>query len=168
MMSSLYHTYQLDGTQTLHSWSQSSGQCLPCNESLFDTPLVRTDKPPQGSRPWTLAKPQHALTGDPFMLMAKINLSRNRSKKERPAGWKATAKTKDEAMAYFLKKAGLEKAGKCDISAETDLRIHGRVEVNTFVVTGFFKVVDQNAFAQAYNHGVGRRRTYGCGLIVVI
>ena len=168
-MSKFFPTYVLNSDETLHNHSKRTGVNLPCNETMFQVKLVRGNEfvKPEFSE-WPLARPEKTLNGEAFMLLAKVNFSRDYSASDPRSRNKVVAKTKEEALKLFLSKSGLEKAGVCSVEAVRDISVHGHVEVNTFVITGVFKVKSQDLFVDAYNNGIGKRKSYGCGLIVVI
>lgn len=169
-----FPTFVLDKPETLHNWNKQREEILPCNSDLFGDKLVRSEtRLPDFSKTSEISKPEHVTGGNPFNLIAKICLTKNKSIDQRTPGRKYKAVTKEEARDWFCKHAGVKGKWGDDYtypvaSPVRDLVIHGIVDVNTFVVHGSFELVDLGIFTKAYNLGLGRRKSYGCGMIFVL
>jgi hypothetical protein len=170
-MSELFKTYAVFSDLSLHDLFSTKG--VPTNKSLMDVKLVRGDeKALAGLNVREIVfHLDNALAGDTFKLAAQVCFTRHKSRKEL-GKVKFKAISKADALDLFCKKAGLVRVGgsSCDVSAviDDDLTIHGFKDLNTFIITGTFKVSDFERFKNAYNYGVGRRKSYGCGLILVL
>lgn len=169
---SFYNTYVIS-CSTLHNWSKETNKCIPTSD-IFGLNLVRDNAEPPGMmRKWKSSNPEATFNGEPFHLMTKVCFSRHKSRKERESRpFSPAAITKKQALEKLCRVAGLEIAvtdNKFYASVEpVELVIHGIRDVNTFIVSGTFRVVDEDKFLTAYNNGVGRRKSYGCGMLVVM
>lgn len=75
---------------------------------------------------------------------------------------------KEEALKRFCQKAGLIPTGSSELTPLPADRIKGNVTlINVFDVVGFFIVSNEQLFKTAFELGVGRRFSYGYGLLGV-
>ena len=174
-MNVFYKTYKLNSKDSLHSWCKNAG-VFPTNDKLFGKKLIRLDdatlaKHQNTLASWPVSKPENSLGGEPFTLQTTVCFSKSRSSKD--VKRKFSALSKEEALVKFCSMTGLEKVYEKDssyvnVTPVRGIFIHGVEDKNVFHITGTFRVVDEDKFINAYNQGVGRRKSYGCGLIVVL
>lgn len=161
---------------------------LPSDESAFGKKLVRASAPPPNCiGEFEKTRPDNTFGGAQVLIYAQACFS-----KRARDGIKPESLTEQQALKKFLDLAGLadpqelaenfssaqrveefvvgsdnEAAGKrAFYIADCKRRaIHDR---NVFRIKGSFCVQDEQKFLRAYNYGVGRRFSYGCGLIIVL
>jgi hypothetical protein len=76
--------------------------------------------------------------------------------------------TEQEAMKKFTEIAGLKRRRHSSITPIAPDRVKDKVcFVNVFSINGEFEIVDEEKFAKAFEQGVGRRFSYGYGLMEV-
>lgn len=175
-MSKFYKTYVIGTNKTLHDWSKEHqlNPPPPCDFSLMGKKLVRYQSaPPDSNGEWNISNPLVTSNGEPFKIQVKLCLTKNKGRSKLRPDFKYKAITKESALDWLCDVAGLEVATDEDkfykrIEPVRDIYIHGQLDINTFVISGTFRVTDEDKFLKAYNEGVGRRKSYGCGMIFVI
>jgi hypothetical protein len=169
----MFLTYELKTQETLHNIFRGRAGVVSCD--MFGSSLYRAASPIEGSIVNTLSNAQKTV-GTPFRLVSKVcfALGRNKTNRKRDRVLKiGSVASKCEVLAKFCATAGLKIAYEqgeryAKVTPVEDLFIKGIKQINTFIIAGTFEVVDRSKFEDAYNHGVGKRRTYGCGMLVVL